>query len=155
MSVIRRQFGSFMGNSDEDLRIQVKGPGVKNALVCLVSWERTTHVSFDAASFNARLIILEGECPISADIDVSTNLANFNRIILDLTMTNPGPHQIILPLTNLEGNLEASAGGTLTIVACRAQTAIAAETFVPKLTVAGQAMSNSRQHTYGSDVVKA
>lgn len=145
MSSPFKQYGAFVGKSDEDLRVEIAGPDRKNALLILASYSKTppavgvTPVAFDEPTFWGRLVVFEGICPIDTGTQVILD-TSFDglKLLLDVDLHTTGPHTFFPPLTQLEGNIQSSAGGTLNVILARARTNIGGQTFIPKLTIGGQ-----------------
>jgi hypothetical protein len=143
MSVTYRDYGAALGKSNQDLRVTIKGPGAKNTLLVTASYARTGRGAFSTlnpSSFYGRLIVLAGEVPIFTELDSNSDLQNIYgpNVLFDADMTSMGPFVFIPPLTDLEGNVRTSQGGSVSIVLCRAFTDNILDLFIPKLNVSGQ-----------------
>lgn len=144
MPRIVHQFGAYKGNSNQDLRAIIHGPGSKNALILVASYQKDGLNNFTEANFWGRLIVYEGES-VDPTNDVASNDAQLDvlpKVLLDVSVHGIGPHTFLLPIAQTEGGIQTSSGGTISILLCKA-TAGAGETFTPFLTVAGQTLTGA------------
>ncbi len=159
MSQPSKQFTSQQSQPGKDLRIQIGGPGRKNALLVTLSYRNSAiAAAFDDPTFYGRLVIFEG---IDAVANVNQYLVTTPvvlKILLDVDIHFAGVQTFLLPLTNLEGNPQTSEGGILNVVLCAAQDknsvitlAVAGDpsaggnitagtTFIGKLSIGGQTL---------------
>ena len=136
MPQTRNDFGSFVGNAGQDLRVKIEGPGRKNALSFFFSYEEENFGAFDETLFWGRIIVFEGSPLGDIDIPVNFILEAPLRRYLDIIVHTPGPHSFLIPTQQQEGGQQSSAGGTLQAVLTLAQ-AGPGEIFRPRLTVSG------------------
>lgn len=149
----RKRFGSFIGNSNDDLRVSIGGPLQKNALAIVASYNPTPIVNvvppppmlipaYNATRFWGRLLVFEG-IPDSvglsaAPLDLITQLTDQVTVLFDHALPTVGPWFFLFPISQLEANLQTSQGGILTIILGRGFTDAGGDVFIPRLTVSGQ-----------------
>jgi hypothetical protein len=147
MGVTVKEFGSVLGNVNQDVRFVIGGSGRKSALAITCSYESAVlfgggvvHPAFDTTTFYGRLLVIEGLVFPETEIDLDTVIEG--RPYLDLAISSLGPHTFFFPIAQLEGNLQTSRGGTLAIVLARATTAVFGQTFRGRISVAGQTIQS-------------
>jgi hypothetical protein len=152
MPVTFKRFGAFKGVADQDLRITISGPARKNALEVIASYELVptapayppVYAAFQETTFWGRILAFEGTpdtigIPSNQEVVLNTAINDLQpSLFLDHALHSIGPHTFLLPLAQLEGNIQSSQGGTLTIILSRAYTAVVGQLFIPHLTVGGQ-----------------
>lgn len=122
MSAPRKQFTAQQSEAGKDLRIQIGGPGRKNALLVTLSYRNSANAAaFDDPTFYGRLIIFEGIDGVDTSQQYLLTTPIPLKILLDADIHSAGVQTFLLPLTNLEGNPQTSEGGILNVVLCAAQ----------------------------------
>lgn len=121
MSAPRKQFTAQQSEPGNDLRIQIGGPGRKNALLVTLSYREQAEAAFDDPTFYGRLVIFEGIDAVDQSQQYLTTTPIVLKILLDADIHTAGVQTFLLPLTNLEGNPQTSEGGILNVVLCAAQ----------------------------------
>jgi hypothetical protein len=122
MSQPRKQFTAQESVFGQDLRIQIGGPGRKNALLVTLSYRNSAIASaFDDSTFYGRLVIFEGIDAVDQAQQYLVTTPIALKILLDVDVHTAGVQTFLLPLTNLEGNPQTSEGGILNVILCAAQ----------------------------------
>ena len=122
MSTPVKQFAAQQSGAGQDLRVQIGGPGRKNALLVTLSYRNATvAAAFDDPTFYGRLVIFEGIDSVDPAQQYLVTTPVALKTLLDVDIHTVGVQTFLLPLTNLEGNPQTSEGGILNVVLCAAQ----------------------------------
>jgi len=117
MSTRLKQFGSVGGEFSQDARIYITGPGKKQALAIIASYQISNIVLpnsvlfADSAVVWGRLTIFDGLVDFGQEYTALTPVTS--RVLFDAALPSPGPHHFLLPIADLVPN--PSSSNTLSI----------------------------------------
>lgn len=131
MSVRSNQFGTIQGTFDQDIRLQISGPGRKGALAIIASYQihridfsnsilttgqqsyaippHGADPAFPAVAAGApvpcscwgRLTLFDGFVDPNGEVNALTPNDELGKIIFDCALPGPGPHKFLFPLADL------------------------------------------------------
>lgn len=147
MSQTRSQPGCHIGVAGQALHVTIRGPGSKNSLAVIFSYDRS--IAFDAPSFRGGLGIFNGEVSPNGTTEfgfvpgglIIDPLTIDQQRLFDVSTFSPDPNSFLFPIAELQGSARSQDGLTLTIIQYKAGTINPGEIFTPKLVVSIQTIS--------------
>lgn len=137
-SVINEGFGTVKGgpNGGDDVRAILTQPGQKSTLAIIASFEKVDKTTaYDGPTFWAKLYVFNSAVR-TQNILSSSNPYKLGIVVFEVALQSVGPHTIFYPIEELQGAVESSPDGHMTIL-LSVGTDKNAATFIPILNVSG------------------